>query len=306
MEAKDFAEAMTRMVRENGKVALLGDRPKAYISDYKGQFKLEADILIRMLEAGCAKYINEASNVPELKRRLVERMEDELGISPKKAMPLMDLLGLLLKGDTSKCAVQPAPAPAVQPAPAPAVQPTPAPKPKPAPIVQPAAPPENQTQTYRIGDRGPAGGIVFYDKGIYSVSWRYMEAAPANLQITEWGNVKISGTKEEIGTGKQNTKLIAAELKKKGENGRAAQLCRAYSLNGYGDWFLPSKNELYEMYVNLKMRNLGRLKDGWYWSSTQFEGSYAWSQKFTDNYYSYQSRYNLKNYPCFVRAVRVF
>jgi len=118
MEDKDFAEAMKRMVKDNGKDVLLGSKTKAYISDYRGQFKREADDFIRLLDAGCAKYINEASDMLELKRRLVERMEDEISISPKKAMPLLDLLGFLLKGDTSKCAdaaPQPSAPPPVQP-----------------------------------------------------------------------------------------------------------------------------------------------------------------------------------------------
>ncbi|MCL2243563.1 MAG: penicillin-binding protein activator LpoB [Treponema sp.] len=34
--------------------------------------------------------------------------------------------------------------------------------------------------TYKIGDTGLAGGIVFYDKGGYSDGWRYLEAAPAS------------------------------------------------------------------------------------------------------------------------------
>jgi TolB-like protein len=34
---------------------------------------------------------------------------------------------------------------------------------------------------YKIGDWGPAGGIVFYDKGRISDGWRYLEAAPKEL-----------------------------------------------------------------------------------------------------------------------------
>jgi len=36
-------------------------------------------------------------------------------------------------------------------------------------------------QTYKIKDRGPAGGIIFYNKGYYSDGWRYMEVVPADM-----------------------------------------------------------------------------------------------------------------------------
>jgi hypothetical protein len=50
-----------------------------------------------------------------------------------------------------------------------AAPPAPAPDPAPAALLAP---------TYKIGDTGPAGGFVFYDKGNNSGGWRYLEAAP--------------------------------------------------------------------------------------------------------------------------------
>ena len=38
---------------------------------------------------------------------------------------------------------------------------------------------------YSIGDIGPAGGYIFYDKGYYSDGWRYLEAAPADLRVID-------------------------------------------------------------------------------------------------------------------------
>ena len=49
---------------------------------------------------------------------------------------------------------------------------------------------------YCIGVSGPAGGVIFYDKGYESDGWRYLEAAPDNCDngiapTTTWG---CSGT----------------------------------------------------------------------------------------------------------------
>ena len=37
--------------------------------------------------------------------------------------------------------------------------------------------------TYNIGDIGPAGGYLFYDKKNQGGGWRYLEAAPADLRV---------------------------------------------------------------------------------------------------------------------------
>jgi len=47
--------------------------------------------------------------------------------------------------------------------------------------VQPAA--SQPIPTYRIGDTGPAGGLIFYDKGNITGGWRYLEAAPASTEV---------------------------------------------------------------------------------------------------------------------------
>ena len=186
------------------------------------------------------------------------------------------------------------PAPVAQPTPVPATQPAP------QPVTAPAA---STGQTYKIGDKGPAGGIVFYDKGNYSDGWRYMEASPVDLGNVEWGlnKVDITGTKTDIGEGKRNTELIIAELNKRGETGKAAQLCREYTLNGYSDWFLPSRDELNEIYK--QKRHLGKYYHMYYWSSSQGTNDKAWGQYFTENfrYHMEKNRKDLR-----VRAVRAF
>jgi hypothetical protein len=98
---KDFAECIKRMVKSHGKEILLNGNAKNLMADYCGsQFKKESFIFQRMLEAGCGKLINEADNVPEVERLLVARMEESEGLSPKSTVWLIDLLGLILRGDT--------------------------------------------------------------------------------------------------------------------------------------------------------------------------------------------------------------
>ena len=36
---------------------------------------------------------------------------------------------------------------------------------------------------YKVGDVGPAGGYIFYDRGYYENGWRYLEAAPADMKV---------------------------------------------------------------------------------------------------------------------------
>jgi hypothetical protein len=123
---------------------------------------------------------------------------------------------------------------------------------------------------YKIGDTGPAGGIIFFTMG--GSGWRYLEAAPEDLPDAQWGayGKYIGGTEERPGSGKKNTDLILAAQNELGERGGAAQLCAGYELNGYRDWFLPSKDELYLMYANLNKKGLGNFRVGHYWSSTEY------------------------------------
>ncbi|MDL2229176.1 DUF1566 domain-containing protein [Treponema sp. OttesenSCG-928-L16] len=170
---------------------------------------------------------------------------------------------------------------------------------------QPAAPATASGKVYKIGDFGPAGGIVFYDKGIFSNGWRYLEAAPLETEFTaQWGAYQkdVSGTIVAVGGGKRNTQLIVEFLRRQGENGRAAQLCEDLSFDGFSDWFLPSKDELNLMYQNLKTKGLGGFSDSLYWSSSQNNIDTAWCQRFSNGI---QGSGNKDITGC-VRAVRAF
>ena len=160
--------------------------------------------------------------------------------------------------------------------------------------------PVSISTTYNLGDRGPAGGIIFYDKGNDSGGWRYLEAAPADLAKIQWqsSSTDVSGTKDTIGSGRENTQMTIRY------NVRPAMLCQQYSLGGYQDWFLPSKAELDLMYINLKViRDVGNFSDDWYWSSTQASYSaYAWAHRFSDGNQEDRNKSNAYS----VRPIRQF
>jgi hypothetical protein len=160
--------------------------------------------------------------------------------------------------------------------------------------------------TYRIGDAGPAGGFIFFDKGNTADGWRYLEAAPGDFRVqAEWGSmgIMVEGTSIDIGYGKQNTQLIVMFIEQYGERERAAQLCDSLSFNGADDWFLPSINELSLMYQNLiNVANTGFQQD-WYWSSSQYWAYGAYGQNFSDgSQYANFAKTNVY----YVRAIRAF
>jgi hypothetical protein len=180
-----------------------------------------------------------------------------------------------------------------------------------------------ETMKY-IGGIGPAGGIVFYDKGNSNHGWRFLEAAPTSTEFNadwgpwtgDWNSLEghdVTGTETGIGTGRNNTRLIIAKLNQLGQRDRAAQLCDAMKVNGFSDWFLPSKDELNLMYINREtIGGFGRgtNRENWvenwrywvYWSSSQSFTSSAWGQGFGDG----AQHLNDKHLTLRVRAVRAF
>ena len=162
-------------------------------------------------------------------------------------------------------------------------------------------PPLTLTYEYAVGDTGPAGGWIFYDKGSYSDGWRYLEAAPSDQSTgIQWYNgsyVVTGATGTAIGTGQDNTTAIVTI---QGAGSYAAQLCNDLTVGGYNDWFLPSKYELNKLYINRV--GVGGFADGYYWSSSEYYAGYAWYQFFGDGF---QGSGN-EDYNARVRAVRAF
>ena len=157
--------------------------------------------------------------------------------------------------------------------------------------------------TLSIGQTGPSGGIVFFDKGNSNGGWQYLEC-PSYDQSTgiAWGchGLSIPGTQLTVGSGEANTNLIVAGCN---DASFAANLCDTLTLGGQNDWFLPSRDELNLMYKNLYQNGQGSFNTYNYISSTEQDSLYFW-----DFWIIYGSSSNcFKNQTSrIVRAVRAF
>ena len=177
---------------------------------------------------------------------------------------------------------------------------------------------------------------MFYDRGEYTGgerSWRYLEAAPADLCVvdgvptvdstteryadgtkyfifgfyrkTGGGSNVLLDTKTGIGEGYKNTEILVDKMKDsaytsysrtKTTADYAARLCHELG------WFLPSKDELNLMYENLEEQGLGSFYD-YYWLSSEDSATTAWFQKFVSGSQPY---YNIRYSDYRVRPVRAF
>jgi len=159
--------------------------------------------------------------------------------------------------------------------------------------------------SYKIGDTGPAGGIIFFDKGNTRDGWRYLEAAPANTEKTciMSGGIMVSSKEQRVGFGKENTKSIMKYFEENGgEVNTSAWICDNLVLNGFDDWYLPSSDELMYIYSNLYSNGFGNFKRDKYWSSTNWG---LWAYHFID-FAKGEKGNDTSSYKHLVRAVRRF
>ena len=160
---------------------------------------------------------------------------------------------------------------------------------------------------YTIG-QAAGGGVVAYilqlgDPG-YDTNTQHGLIAATSDQSTgiQWGCFGaglISGCAGTVlGTGLANTNAIlvgcatrpiAASITGNGTN-----------INGYTDWYLPSKDELNKLYLNRTI--IGNFASTFYWSSSLFSNSVAYYQNFADG----SSNTNFTYSTFRVRAIRSY
>jgi hypothetical protein len=129
-----------------------------------------------------------------------------------------------------------------------------------------------------VGGRGPAGGvIVLTPDSAGGDGTHFYEAAPSDATTADasatmpWisvaGNtfVVLSETRvSDVGAGGANTSAMLLA----GDTGGAAHAADRYEHGGYGDWFLPSRDELAAMIAVPAVAET-LVEGSGYWSSTE-------------------------------------
>jgi hypothetical protein len=165
---------------------------------------------------------------------------------------------------------------------------------------------------YRVGDFAH-GGVVFY---VEPCGTRGLVAAIEDQSAgVKWGgNFSTMAWGDQLYSGKMNTNIIiSVHAAKNHFDQHAALVCATYTGGGFGDWYLPSKEELNLMYRNkqiidsVALANKGSaFANALYWSSTEnFEPEInreAWVQSFTNS----NQNVGIKDEPWRVRAIRAF
>lgn len=170
----------------------------------------------------------------------------------------------------------------------------------------------NIPTTYSIGDFAQ-GGIVFWvdETGQHGLVCA-KEDQSASIEWNNGVDTLVEAKGDGIGAGMMNTMLIIAKQGANSDNyaaGICAQLVVDVNGTKYGDWYLPSKDELSLMYLNKAVINTTAAANGgssfanfFYWSSTEFDNGTAWSQNFSNSNQTFYTKGGTDN----VRAIRKF
>lgn len=157
------------------------------------------------------------------------------------------------------------------------------------------------TSKLTLGQSYQGGKIAYIDNtgkhGLIAAPYDQTLAYPNGIQWYNGFWITTGATGTAIGTGQANT---AAIVKAQGSGSYAAKLCDDLVLGGYSDWYLPSRDELNQLYLNQSV--VGGFAYFNYWSSSELDGNLAWFHYFGSGSQDFSNKLN----SLAVRAVRAF
>ena len=162
---------------------------------------------------------------------------------------------------------------------------------------------EAKPSLYKVGDRGPGGGVIFFvDRDESFTGFDYLEAAPDDLGEHAWcdqsGESIAAARARSIGQGHANTQAMLANC----ATGAAHAVADYRGPNGFDDWFLPSLGEVMLMYKFAEQSGKITLSFDYIWSSSESSDHTAWYQPFSfGSIYEYPKEGALH-----VRPIRAF
>jgi hypothetical protein len=170
------------------------------------------------------------------------------------------------------------------------------------------------------------GGVVFYlfvegDLGyipgqthglIVSINDQTARPGAGPTWYNDYTSTITGATGTAIGTGSTNTDTIIT-AQGATETHYAAGLARAYTDGFYTDWFLPSKDEMEQIFLNRETITTTAEANGgddfehgqqnYYWSSSEYDEEKAWCRMFSVRT---NAGKDFKSQEWYVRAVRAF
>lgn len=125
------------------------------------------------------------------------------------------------------------------------------------------------------------GGVIFWIDPASNNSSGLVVAVSNQFYSGTWGctGTLTGATGTAIGTGAANTAAIVSSGC--ATSGSVIELISNLNLNGYDDWFLPSEDELTEIYTNISIVNATTIANGgqvtsqFHWSSTEINTTAA-------------------------------